>query len=374
LQTLKFQFDALKLKQAEYFCTMIDKLESYRDRFKVLEERLSDPEVVGDQKEFTKLHKEYKRITPIVKGYEKWMGLNEEMNQARELLNEKDEAVREMAKEEIRDLDSRIEELETELKTLLQPRDPEDDNDAIFEIRAGTGGDEAAIFAGDLYKMYTSFFEDMGWKYDIASLSEGSVGGFSRIVMEIKGEGVYGMLKYESGTHRVQRVPQTESQGRVHTSAATVAVLPQVEEDEIDLNKEDIRVDTFRSSGAGGQHVNKTDSGVRMTHIPTGISVESTDSRSQIKNREFALQRLYQKIKIVQREKEQSTRAEQRKSLVGTGDRSGKIRTYNFPQNRLTDHRINLTMYNLDQIIGGKLAEVIEALKIADNAEKQKAG
>ncbi len=352
---------------------MIEKLESYKDRFKVLEERLSDPEVVADQKEFTKLHKEYKRITPLVKGLEKWEKLREEYHQAHELLDESDEAVKTMARDEIKELQGQIDELEAELKELLVPRDPEDASDAMVEIRAGTGGDEAAIFAGDLFKMYTSFFDQLDWKYEIINLNESAQGGYSRIVLEVKGTDVYGMLKYESGTHRVQRVPKTESQGRVHTSAATVAVLPQFEMDEIDLNKEDIRVDTFRSSGAGGQHVNKTESGVRMTHIPSGVSVVSTDSRSQLKNREFALQRLYQKILESQREKEASSRAEQRKYLVGTGDRSGKIRTYNFPQNRVTDHRINLTLYNLDQVIVGKLQEIIQALKVADNASKQEA-
>lgn len=348
---------------------MLEKLENFKNRYVVLEEQLSDPEVVGDQKRFAKLHKEYKKITPVVRGFEELTLVLDQLGQAREMLREKDEEIREMARMEIHDLEERKEELEAQLKKLLTPKDPEDELDTLFEIRSGTGGDEAAIFAGDLYRMYTAFFDDMGWKYDILSMSEGSVGGYSRIVLEVKGEDVYGHMKYESGTHRVQRVPKTESQGRVHTSAATVAVLPVYEEDEIDLNKEDIRIDTFRSSGAGGQHVNKTESGVRMTHLPSGISVESTDSRSQIKNREIAMQRLFQKIQIVQREKEQSSLAQKRRSLVGSGDRSGKIRTYNFPQNRMTDHRINLTLYNLDQIISGKLGDVIEALKIAENAE-----
>lgn len=340
----------------------------------LLEEQLSDPDVVGDQKRFAKLHKEYKDLIPIVRSYERLTGLKEEISQAKELLNESDEAVREMAHDELKELNTQMAELDSEIKKLLIPREPEDSNDAIFEIRAGTGGDEAALFVGDLLRMYTTYFDERKWKHDIISLNEGTAGGFTRIILEVSGENVFGFLKFESGTHRVQRVPKTESQGRIHTSAATVAVLPKYEEEDIDINKDDLKVDTFRSSGAGGQHVNKTESGVRLTHLPTGISVESTDSRSQIKNREFALQRLYTKIKDAQREKEESSMAAQRKSLVGSGDRSGKIRTYNFPQNRFTDHRINLTLYNLDQIINGKIGEVIEALRMAENAEKMKEG
>lgn len=353
---------------------MIDKLKSIRDRFYLLEEQMSDPEVVADQKRFSKLHKEYKDLIPLVKAFDELSSVYEEMGQAKELMSERDEGVREMARAELEELTESKTELEQQLKKLLIPKDPEDSNDALFEIRAGTGGDEAAIFAGDLFKMYTSYFEEKGWKYDIVNLSEGTSGGYTKIVMEISGEEVFGNLKYESGTHRVQRVPKTESQGRVHTSAATVAVLPKYEEDEIDIGKEDLRVDTFRSSGAGGQHVNKTDSGVRLTHLPTGIVVECTDGRSQIKNREIALQRLYQKIQDVKRKEEQSTMAAHRKSLVGTGDRSGKIRTYNYPQNRLTDHRINLTLYNLDQVVSGKIGEIIEALQMAENAEKMQEG
>lgn len=340
----------------------------------LLEEQLSDPDVVGDQKRFAKLHKEYKDLIPIVRSYERLTGLKEEISQAKELLNESDEAVREMAHDELKELNTQMAELDSEIKKLLIPREPEDSNDAIFEIRAGTGGDEAALFVGDLLRMYTTYFEERKWKHHIISLNEGTAGGFTRIILEVSGENVFGFLKFESGTHRVQRVPKTESQGRIHTSAATVAVLPKYEEEDIDINKDDLKVDTFRSSGAGGQHVNKTESGVRLTHLPTGISVESTDSRSQIKNREFALQRLYTKIKDAQREKEESSMAAHRKSLVGSGDRSGKIRTYNFPQNRFTDHRINLTLYNLDQIINGKIGEVIEALRMAENAEKMKEG
>ena len=353
---------------------MIDKLKAIKDRFFLLEEQMSDPEVVGDQKKFARLHKEYKEMTPVVKAFDQMTDLLDQIDQAKELLKEEDEEVREMAKAELSELNATVEQLKLELKKMMIPKDPEDESDVIFEIRAGTGGDEAAIFVGDLFKMYSSYFEEKGWKYEIISLNEGTAGGYTKVVLEIIGQDVYGGLKYESGTHRVQRVPKTESQGRVHTSAATVAVLPKYEEDEIDINKEDLRVDTFRSSGAGGQHVNKTDSGVRLTHLPTGIVVECTDGRSQIKNREIALQRLYQKIQDEKRKEEQSTLAAQRRSLVGTGDRSGKIRTYNYPQNRLTDHRINLTLYNLDQVVAGKLGDIVEALQLAENAEKMQEG
>lgn len=340
----------------------------------VLQERMSDPEVISDQKLFSRIHKEYKDMEAVVKAFEKYQTLDDQLQQAQSLLNEKDADIREMARMEAEELKEEIEELTEHIKKLLIPKDPEDTSDAIFEIRAGTGGDEASIFAGDLFRMYTAFFDEMGWKYDILSVNEGTVGGYSKIVVEVRGEEVFGKLKFESGGHRVQRVPKTETQGRVHTSAATVAVLPQLEEDEIDIRKEDLKVDTFRSSGAGGQHVNKTESGVRLTHLPTGLVVECTDGRSQIKNREIALQRLYQKVKDAKRNEEQSQLAAQRKSLVGSGDRSSKIRTYNFPQNRVTDHRINLTLYNLDQVINGKIGEIIEALHVAENAEKMQEG
>ena len=254
------------------------------------------------------------------------------------------------------------------------PKDPEDGMDVIFEIRSGAGGDEASIFVGDLLKMYLKYFENQGWKVEVIDESENSVGGFNKIILEVSGQDVYGKLKFESGAHRVQRVPKTESQGRVHTSAATVAVIPQYEEEDIDINKADLRTDTFRASGAGGQHVNKTESGVRFTHIPTGIAAESTESRSQIKNRGIAMQRLIQKIKEVTQAKIQQEQKNQRQSLVGSGDRSDKIRTYNYPQNRLTDHRINLTLYSLDKIVQGQIDEIIDALVVYENAEKMKVG
>jgi peptide chain release factor 1 len=267
-----------------------------------------------------------------------------------------------------------MQELKDHLEYLLIPKDPEDAKDVIFEIRSGTGGDEASIFAGDLYRMYSKYFETQGWKTEVIDENPGSVGGYNKIVMEVYGAEVYGKLKFESGAHRVQRVPKTEAQGRVHTSAATVVVMPKYEEEEIDIRKDDLKTYTFRAQGAGGQHVNKTESGVRFTHIPTGIVAESTDSRSQHKNREIALGRLYVKIQEAARERSYLEQKDKRKSLVGTGDRSDKIRTYNYPQNRVTDHRINLTLYNLDSIVEGDLEEVIKSLQLAENTEKMSGG
>ncbi|MEL6923495.1 MAG: peptide chain release factor 1, partial [Bacteroidota bacterium] len=293
---------------------------------------------------------------------------------AKEMLQEDDEEMKDLAKAELEELEAKQTELEEQLKVLLIPKDPEDSKDVIFEIRSGTGGDEASIFAGDLYKMYSKFFETQSWKTELVSVNEGTVGGYNKIVLEVTGEDVYGKLKFESGAHRVQRVPKTESQGRVHTSAATVVVMPKLEMEDVDINKADLKVDTFRSSGAGGQHVNKTESGVRFTHLPTGVVAESTDGRSQIKNREIALTRLYQKIMEQQKAQHESEVAQKRRSLVGSGDRSGKIRTYNYPQNRVTDHRINLTLYSLDKIVQGDIGDIIEALQVAENAEKMKGG
>jgi peptide chain release factor 1 len=283
---------------------------------------------------------------------------------------DEDAEMRALATEEVEALEPQREAMEEKLKQLLIPKDPEDERDVIFEIRAGTGGDEASIFAGDLLRMYMKYFENQGWETEIVTSSEGTVGGYSKIVLEVSGTDVYGRLKFESGAHRVQRVPKTEAQGRVHTSAATVVVMPKLEMEDIHIRKEDLKVDTFRSSGAGGQHVNKTESGVRFTHLPTGIVAESTDGRSQIKNREIAIQRLYAKIHDAQREQHESKVAATRRSLVGSGDRSDKIRTYNYPQNRVTDHRINLTLYNLDRIVLGDLDEIISALIMAENARK----
>lgn len=351
---------------------MLDKLEAIQDRFYYLEEKLSDPATLSDMKLFAKVNKEYKDLKPVVEAIVQYKNLSQNLDGSKQLLSDPDPEIREMAQMEIETIEPKLEETIEELKVLLVPKDPEDTKDVIFEIRSGTGGDEASIFAGDLFRMYSKYFEKKSWKVEILDENPGTVGGFNKIVLEVYGEDVYGKLKFESGAHRVQRVPKTESQGRVHTSAATVVVMPKFEEEEIDIRKDDLKTDTFRAQGAGGQHVNKTESGVRFTHIPTGIVAESTDSRSQHKNREIALQRLFVKIQEVMREKSYIEQKNKRKSLVGTGDRSDKIRTYNYPQNRVTDHRINLTLYNLDAIMEGDLDEVLGALIVAENAEKLK--
>ena len=335
-----------------------------------LEERLSDPEIVTDQKKYAKLNKEYKGMQEIINEYRTYKSVLGNVSSAKEMLSDPDAEMQAMAKEELSLLEPQQAELEEKLKYLLIPKDPEDSLDIVMEIRSGTGGDEAAIFAGDLFRMYTKFFDNQKWKHEIISLNEGSSGGYSKVVMEVFGHEVFGKLKFESGAHRVQRVPKTESQGRVHTSAATVVIMPKYEIEDIEIKKDDLRTDTFRASGAGGQHVNKTESGVRFTHLPTGIVAESTDSRSQHKNREIAMQRLYQKIQESTKEKAYQEQKNKRKSLVGTGDRSDKIRTYNFPQNRCTDHRINLTLYSLGKVMDGELTEVIEKLQVAENASK----
>ncbi len=350
---------------------MLDKLEAIVEKFNHLEEMMSDPSIMTDMNRYKKVSKEYKDLKEVVEAFRYYKNILGNIQDATEMLNDTEMA--EMAEMELSELEPQKSEWEEKLRVLLIPKDPEDEKDVIVEIRAGTGGDEAAIFAGDLYRMYTRYFDSNKWSVEIVSINEGSSGGYSKIVMEVSGDDVYGRLKFESGAHRVQRVPKTESQGRVHTSAATVVVIPKLEMEDVNIKKSDLKVDTFRSSGAGGQHVNKTESGVRFTHLPTGVVSESQDGRSQIKNREIALQRLYQKIYEKQRQSFDSEQAAKRKSLVGTGDRSGKIRTYNFPQNRVTDHRINLTLYNLDQIMDGQISDIIEALQVADNAEKMKA-
>ncbi len=351
---------------------MLEKLQEIESHFKHLEEQMTDPEILSDISRYTKINKEYKDLQDIIAVYSTYKETLQQIDSTEPLLKDPDAEMRELAQAEIDDAGKKKEELEEQLKFLLIPKDPEDTKDVVFEIRSGTGGDEAAIFAGDLYRMYSKYFENQKWKVDILQVNEGSVGGFSKIVLEVSGKEVFGKLKFESGAHRVQRVPQTESQGRVHTSAATVVVMPKLEMDDVNIKKSDLKVDTFRSSGAGGQHVNKTESGVRFTHIPTGVVAESTDGRSQIKNREIALQRLYQKIYESQRRAYENEQASTRRSLVGTGDRSDKIRTYNYPQNRVTDHRINLTLYSLDKIMEGDIEGIFEALQVAENAEKLK--
>ncbi|MFK8102058.1 MAG: peptide chain release factor 1 [Saprospiraceae bacterium] len=353
---------------------MLDKLEAIHERYILLEEQLSNPELMGDMAKFTKISKEYKELETFVKVYFEYKEVLGNIATAKEMLAENDSDMKEMAKMELDELEPRKREMEEAIRLLLIPKDPEDSKDVIFEIRSGTGGDEASIFAGDLYKMYSRYFEVQKWKVETIYINEGSSGGYSKLILEVKGEDVYGKLKFESGAHRVQRVPKTESQGRVHTSAATVVVMPKFEQEDVDINKADLKVDTYRASGAGGQHVNKTESAVRITHIPSGIVAESQESRNQLRNREIAFERLYAKMYAIEKEQHNSEVAAHRRSLVGSGDRSGKIRTYNYPQNRVTDHRINLTLYSLDKIIAGDIAGVIEALQVAENAEKLKDG
>lgn len=352
---------------------MLDKLEAIQEKYHHLEERLSDPDVLADMKLFARINKEYKDLAEIVTAFKAYKQAAMSLENAREMSKDPDPEMKEMAEMEIETLKPVVDQWEEKINTLLIPKDPEDSKDVIFEIRSGTGGDEASIFAGDLLRMYTKYFESQGWKVEVLDENPGTVGGYNKIVIEVFGEDVYGKLKFESGAHRVQRVPKTESQGRVHTSAATVAVMPKFEEEEIDIRKDDLKTDTFRAQGAGGQHVNKTESGVRFTHIPTGIVAESTDSRSQHKNREIALQRLFVKIQEAAREKNYLEQKEKRKSLVGSGDRSDKIRTYNYPQNRVTDHRINLTLYNLDRVMEGELDDILTALQREENASKMQA-
>ncbi len=354
---------------------LLDKLESIKIRWKDLEQQLSDPAVVSDMNKFKKISKEYKDLKPVVDVYEKYKDQLENLVYNKKLLrSESDAEMLEMVKMEIEEGESTIETLEEEIKVLMIPKDPEDDKDCILEIRAGTGGDEAGIFVGDLFRMYQKYCETMKWKTTILNANESSSGGFKEISMEVSGEGVYGILKYESGVHRVQRVPKTESQGRVHTSAASVAVLPEADEVDVDINPADLRIDTYRASGAGGQHVNKTESAVRITHVPTGTVAECQDGRSQHKNKDMAMKMLRTRIYEQALKSHNEAIAGKRKTMVSTGDRSAKIRTYNWPQGRVTDHRINLTLYHLDAIIGGDIQHIIDQLIIAENAEKMKVG
>lgn len=352
---------------------MLEKLQAIREKFLHLEEQLSDPGIVADMDRSKKVNKEYKKLQPLVTTANRYEKIVRDIESAKAVLAaESDPEMREMAREEIAALEPDRDTLEEELKVLLTPKDPEDEKDVIFEIRSGTGGDEAALFAGDLYRMYNRYFSEQGWEVELVEETPGTAGGYSKLVLEVSGDNVYGKLKFESGAHRVQRVPETEAKGRVHTSAATVAVLPKMEPEDIDIRKEDIRTDVFRASGAGGQHVNRTESGVRFTHLPTGAVAESTESRSQHKNREIAMGRLIQQIKEAQLAKEANALSSARRSLVGSGDRSEKIRTYNWPQNRVTDHRLegDNKNFNLDRVVEGDLNELIEALTIADNAAK----
>jgi peptide chain release factor 1 len=354
---------------------MLEKLESIYQRFLQVETQLSDPAVLADVKKFNQLNREYGDLKDIVEVYHEYKAVVTGIDEAKDILsNESDPELKEMAKMELDELSAKRPEMEERIKWLLIPKDPNDNKNVIVEIRSGTGGDEASLFAGDLYRMCERYCQNKGWKTEVVEVMEGTVGGYNKVVFEVKGNGVYGTLKFESGVHRVQRVPETESQGRVHTSAATVAVLPEADEVDVDLNMGDVRRDTFRASGAGGQHVNKTESAIRLTHIPTGIVVECQDGRSQHQNYDKALTVLRTRLYEKKLEEHNKKIAAERKSLVSTGDRSAKIRTYNFPQSRVTDHRINLTLYNLSEVLGGNIQEVIDQLQLAENTEKLKAG
>lgn len=339
------------------------KLESVQERFEEIAGLLADPDVIADQNQFRDLSKEYSRVEPVVQSFQKYQAILDEIASAREMVSDADPEIREMGQDELAGLTERSEVLLSRLQKSLIPADRHDDSNVFLEIRAGTGGDEAAIFAGDLFRMYSKYAESMGWSIEILSAREGEHGGYKEIISRVTGRSIYASLKFESGAHRVQRVPATESQGRIHTSACTVAVLPEPDEIEaVEVNSADLRVDTYRASGAGGQHVNKTDSAVRLTHLPTGIVVECQDERSQHKNRARAMSLLQARLLDAQVSAQESEQAETRRLLVGSGDRSERIRTYNFPQGRVTDHRINLTLYKLDEIIDGDLKQVIEPL------------
>lgn len=352
---------------------LLKKLEAIHFRFIEVGKMIVDPDIIADMQRYVKLNKEYKDLEEIDGMYLNYKNVLDNLKSSKELLEiETDPEMREMAKMEIDELENKRPEMEEQIKMMLIPKDPEDDKNAIVELRAGTGGDEACIFVEDCFRMYTMFFKEMGWQYEVLNSSEGTVKGYKEIAMEVTGAGIYGMLKFESGVHRVQRVPETESQGRVHTSAITVAVLPEAEEVDFDLDMNDVRKDTFRASGAGGQHINKTESAIRLTHIPTGVVVECQDGRSQHKNLEKAISVLRSRLYQIELDRVHSERAAARKTLVSTGDRSAKIRTYNYPQGRITDHRINKTMYNLSVFMNGDIREMIDALKVAENAEKLK--
>jgi len=354
---------------------MLDKLRSIKIRWEELEGKLSDPELVKNMDLFMKTNKEYKDLGIIVEAHKKYENILSNIDFSKEVIStEKDEEMRDMAKSELSDLEKQKTDLEEEIKLLLIPKDPEDEKNVIIEIRAGTGGDEAGIFVGDLYRMYMRYCDNNKFKTELVTANESSSGGFKEISFNVSGDDVYGTFKYESGVHRVQRVPVTESQGRVHTSAVSVAVLPEAGEVDVKINPADLRIDTYRASGAGGQHVNKTESAVRITHVPTGVVAECQDGRSQLKNRETAMKMLRTKLYDAKLKAHNDAIASRRKTLVSTGDRSAKIRTYNYPQGRVTDHRIGLTLYHLDAIMNGDIQQILEELRLAENAEKLKEG
>ena len=345
---------------------MIDKLKEIITHFQSLENKMADTSLINDQKLYTEMAKEHRRLSPIVEKSNQYLIIADQIEDDLVILDSNDKDLKDIAKSEIEDLEQSLAKLEDELKILLLPHDPTDDKNTIIEIRAGTGGDEAALFAADLFRMYTHFAENNDWKYEVMDSNSIGIGGFKEIIFSVKGEGVYGLMKFESGVHRVQRVPKTETSGRVHTSAATVAVLPEAEEADIEVFDADLKIDTYRASGAGGQHVNKTESAIRITHIPTGLVVTCQDETSQHKNKAAALKVLRSRLLAAEKDKIAKERAEARKNMVSTGDRSAKIRTYNFPQGRITDHRINFTAYNLEGVMNGQISSIIENLKLAD--------
>ena len=354
---------------------MLDKLEKVEERFESVNEMLCDPDVVADMEKYKKLMREMKTLTPVVEKFREYKKTKETLDEAKLILDDssQDKDFREMVEEEYAEAKENISVIEEELKILLLPRDPNDDKNVIVEIRGGAGGEEASLFAGVLYRMYSMYAETKGWKTEIMSANETELGGFKEVSFMIEGEGAFSRFKFESGVHRVQRVPETESQGRIHTSTVTVAVLPEAEDVDIEINPADLQIDTFRSSGAGGQHINKTESAIRITHIPTGTVVECQDERSQHKNKDKAMKILRSRILDEERRKQNDAIAGERKSQVGSGDRSERIRTYNYPQGRISDHRIGLTLYRLESMLNGDIDELVEALITADTAEKLKA-
>ncbi len=352
---------------------MLDKLEAIYKRYLDIEKQMNEPSAMADMKSYIKLSKDYKDLQPIIAAYKEYESVLANIDSAKEILHtEKDEEFRSMAKEELNELTEKRDQMEEDIRLMLIPSDPQDGKNAVVEIRAGTGGDEASIFAGDLFRMYTKYCETKGWKMEVADYTEGTSGGYKEIIFNISGENVYGLMKYESGVHRVQRVPQTETQGRVHTSAASVVVLPEADEFDVELKQSDIRKETFCSSGPGGQSVNTTYSAVRLTHIPTGIVVSMQDQKSQIRNYDKALTILRTRLFELEYQKYLDDISKKRKTMVSTGDRSAKIRTYNYPQSRITDHRINLTVYNLFTFMDGEIQDMIDALQLAENAERLK--